>query len=64
MRRGLVLLLLPLSLLLAAAAAITYLIWWDATHCTFCRSRLNEFGRCTNRDCHLGRLTREQQQEA
>jgi hypothetical protein len=59
MRRGLILLLLPLSLMLAAAAAITYFVWWDATHCTFCRTRLDEFGRCPNPDCHLGRLTAE-----
>ena len=51
--------------MLAAAAAITYFVWWDATHCTFCRTRLDEFGRCPNPDCHLGRLTREQEgQEA
>ena len=61
MRRGLVFTLLPLSILLAAAAAITYFVWWDATHCTFCRTRLDEFGRCPNPDCHLGRLTREQE---
>jgi len=59
MRRGLLLLLVPLSVMLAAAAAITYFVWWDATHCTFCRTRLDEFGRCPNPDCHLGRLTRE-----
>jgi hypothetical protein len=45
--------------LLAAAAAITYFIYWDATHCTFCRTRVDEFGRCPNPDCHFGRLTRE-----
>jgi hypothetical protein len=49
----------PLSLLLAAAAAVTYFIYWDATHCTFCRTRVDEFGRCPNPDCHFGRLTRE-----
>ena len=64
MRRGLVFTLLPLSILLAAAAAITYFVWWDATHCTFCRTRLDEFGRCPNSDCHLGRLTREQESPA
>ncbi len=58
MRRTLVI-LPPLSLLLAAAAAITYFIYWDATHCTFCRTRVDEFGRCPNPDCHFGRLTRE-----
>jgi len=58
-RRGLLYALPPLSLLLAAAGALTYFIWWDATHCTFCRSRLDEFGRCQNPDCRLGRLTRE-----
>lgn len=50
--------------MLAAAAAITYFVWWDATHCTFCRARLDEFGRCPNPDCHLGRLTRETSREA
>jgi len=60
MRRGLLFVLPPLSLLLAAAAAITYFVWWDATHCTFCRTRLDEFGRCPNTDCNFGRLTREQ----
>lgn len=50
----------PLSLLLAAAAAMTYFVWWDATHCTFCRMRLDEFARCPNPDCTFGRLTREQ----
>jgi hypothetical protein len=59
MRRGLFFVLPFLSLLLAAAAAITYFIWWDATHCTFCRTRLDEFGRCPNQDCNFGRLTRE-----
>lgn len=61
MRRRVVLLLVPLSIILAAAAAITYLVWWDATHCTFCRTRVDEFGRCPNPDCHLGRLTMEQE---
>jgi hypothetical protein len=60
MRRGLLLLLVPVSLMMAAAAAITYFVWWDATHCTFCRTRLDDYGRCPNPDCHLGRLTREQ----
>ena len=60
MRRGLTLLLVPLSVMMAAAAAITYFVWWDATHCTFCRTRLDEFGRCPNPECHLGRLTAEQ----
>jgi hypothetical protein len=50
--------------MLAAAAAITYFVWWDATHCTFCRTHLDEFGRCPNPDCHLGQLTREQASEA
>ena len=59
MRRGLLIALPPLSLLLAAAAAITYFIYWDATHCTFCRTRLDDLGRCPNPDCHFGRLTRE-----
>ncbi len=62
MRRGVALVLLPLSIMLAAAAAVTYFVWWDATHCTFCRARLDEFGRCPDRDCKLGRLTREQEQ--
>jgi len=60
MRRGLLYILPPLSLLLAAAAAMTYFVWWDATHCTFCRTRLDEFARCPNPDCTFGRLTREQ----
>ena len=46
--------------MLLGAAAVTYFIWWDATHCTFCRARLDEFGRCPNPDCHFGRLTLEQ----
>jgi hypothetical protein len=54
----------PLSLLLAAAAVITYFIWWDSTHCTFCRTRLDEFGRCPNQDCRFGRLTRESETAA
>jgi hypothetical protein len=54
----------PLSLFLAAAAAITYFIYWDATHCTFCRTRLDEFGRCPNPSCHFGRLTRESEAAA
>jgi hypothetical protein len=61
MRRGLLIALPPLSLLLAGAAAITYFIYWDATHCTFCRARLDEFGRCPNVSCHFGQLTREQE---
>ena len=59
MRRRLAIILLPLSLILAGAAAVTYFVWWDATHCTFCRDRLDEFGRCPNPDCHLGQLTKE-----
>jgi hypothetical protein len=59
MRRGVFIALPAVSILLAAAAAITYFIYWDATHCTFCRSRLDEFGRCVNPDCRLGQLTRE-----
>jgi hypothetical protein len=59
MRRRLAIILLPLSLILAGAAAVTYFVWWDATHCTFCRERLDEFGRCPNPDCHLGQLTKE-----
>lgn len=63
MRRGLFI-LPPLSLLLAGAAAITYFIWWDATHCTFCRTRLDDFGRCPSPDCRFGRLTRETEASA
>jgi len=54
----------PLSLMLAIAAAVTYFIYWDATHCTFCRTRLDEFGRCPNPSCHFGRLTRESEAAA
>ncbi|MCH7810835.1 MAG: hypothetical protein IH863_09680, partial [Chloroflexi bacterium] len=57
MRRGLIYILPPLSLLLAASAAMTYFIWWDATHCTFCRTRLDEFSRCPNPDFTFGMLT-------
>jgi len=65
MRRKVAFILLPVSIMLAAAAAITYFVWWDATHCTFCRTRLDELGHCPNPDCHLGRLTKEQEaQEA
>jgi hypothetical protein len=60
MRRGLLIALPFLSLLLGAAAAITYFIYWDATHCTFCRTRLDDLGRCPNPECRFGRLTREQ----
>jgi hypothetical protein len=63
MRRRVVFILVPVSLMLAAAAAITYFVWWDATHCTFCRTRVDEFGRCQNRDCRLGRLTQEHEDE-
>ena len=59
MRSRLAIILLPLSLILAGAAAVTYFVWWDATHCTFCRKRLDEFGRCPNPNCHLGQLTQE-----
>ncbi len=59
MRRGLILLLPPLSILLAAAGVITYFIWWDAKHCTFCRARLEGSGRCPDPDCRFGQLTRE-----
>lgn len=61
MRRSIALILPPISLILAAVAAITYFLWWDATHCVFCRARLDEFGRCPNPNCHLGRLTQEQE---
>jgi hypothetical protein len=63
MKRG-IFILPPLSLLLATAAAITYFIYWDSTHCTFCRTRLDEFARCPNPDCHFGRLTRESEAAA
>jgi hypothetical protein len=56
MRRT-VFLLLPLSLLLAAVATVAYFVRWDATHCTLCRARVGEYGRCPNPDCHLNRLT-------
>lgn len=56
MRRA-VFLLLPLSLLLTAVAIVTYFIRWDATHCTLCRARVDEYGRCPNPNCHLNRLT-------
>ena len=59
MRR--VLLLVPLGLILSGVAAVIYFIWWDATHCTLCRDRLDPFGRCINPDCHLGRLTSQQE---
>jgi len=42
---------------------IAYFTWWDATHCTFCRAHLDTFGRCPNPDCHLGRLTREGEEQ-
>ena len=61
MQRRLLLVLLPLSFILTGVAVILYFVWWDATHCTFCRARLDEFGRCPNPDCHLGRLTHEQE---
>ncbi len=65
MRRRLAIILLPLSLILAgAAAAVTYFVWWDATHCTFCRERLDEFGRCQNPGCRLGKLTKEMETES
>jgi len=51
--RRVVLLLLPLSLILTVAAAIAYFVWWDATHCTLCRTRVDTFGRCPNQECHL-----------
>lgn len=62
MRRKVAFILLPVSIMLAAAAAITYFVWWDATHCTFCRTRLDELGHCPNPDCHLGPLTQERAQ--
>ncbi len=58
-QRRLLVILLPLAMIFAAASAIAYFIWWDATHCVFCRSRLDEFGRCPNPSCNLGRLTEE-----
>jgi hypothetical protein len=58
-RRWLLLVLPPLLLALLAAAAASYFVWWDATHCVFCRSRLDAFGRCPNPQCGLGRLTSE-----
>lgn len=57
-----IVILLPLAALLAAAAAIAYFIWWDASHCVICRTRLDEFGRCPNPDCRLGPLTQEELQ--
>ncbi len=59
MRRGLIFLLPPLSILLAAAGVITYFIWWDASHCTFCRTRLDDSGHCPSPDCRFGQLTWE-----
>ncbi|MBI1885526.1 MAG: hypothetical protein HYS09_04325 [Chloroflexi bacterium] len=60
-QRRLVVILLPLAMIFAGAGAIAYFIWWDASHCVFCRSRLDEFGRCRNPRCNLGHLTREPQ---
>ncbi len=51
--------LLLLTSVIAAASTIGYFIWWDSTHCVFCRSRLDKSGRCVNTACNLGRLTRE-----
>jgi hypothetical protein len=57
--RRLLLALVPLALMLGAAGAVIYFIWWDATHCVLCRWRLDPFGRCPNPRCSLGRLTAE-----
>lgn len=59
MQRRLIFIFLPLAMIFAAAGAIGYFIWWDATHCVICRARLDELGRCPNPDCHLGPLTQE-----
>ncbi len=59
MQQRLVLVLLPVAMIMAAAATIGYFIWWDATHCVLCRARLDKLGRCPNPDCHLGPLTQE-----
>lgn len=59
MQRRLIFVLLPVAMIIAAAAAIAYFIWWDATHCVICRTRLDEFSRCPNPQCHLGPLTQE-----
>ncbi|MFQ6020032.1 MAG: hypothetical protein ACE5KW_04675 [Dehalococcoidia bacterium] len=51
--------LTPVVIILAAASTVAYFIWWDATHCVICRSRLDNLGRCPNPDCRLGLLTQE-----
>ena len=60
--RRVLLLLLPVSLILAIVASVAYFIWWDANHCTLCRARVDEFGSCPNPDCHLNRLTTSRQE--
>ncbi len=62
--RRLLLALVPLAMIVGAVGAVTYFIWWDATHCVLCRSRLDPFGRCPNPRCSLGRLTAEAGPEA
>ncbi len=59
MQRRFLFILLPVAMILAGAAVIAYFVWWDATHCVICRTRLDESGRCPNPDCHLGPLTQE-----
>jgi hypothetical protein len=59
MQRRLIFILIPVAMILTAASTIAYFIWWDATHCVICRSRLDDLGHCPNPDCHLGPLTQE-----
>jgi hypothetical protein len=58
-RRYLLFALVPLGMIAAAALLVAYFLWWDATHCILCRSRLDPFGRCPNPDCGLKHLTSE-----
>ncbi len=56
--RRLAFLFLPLSLLAVLSAIIGYFVWWEATHCVYCRESVDPFGVCHSPYCRKERSER------